>query len=177
MRITSHLCAVVVAAFFLYAAYGKIGSNNTRQFAVEIKNYKILPERYVNVPAIFMPWLEIVAAAALIFPRTRLAGAVLISAMLLVFIAAVGYSALYLGLDISCGCTGKDSGQAGWSTIGRNVALIVATLLSVWLFRHRFPIGNCQKCGYNLTSNVSGRCPECGNEQEQGEPLAASTSA
>lgn len=25
------------------------------------------------------------------------------------------------------------------------------------------PPGCCQKCGYNLTGNVSGRCPECGS--------------
>jgi len=27
---------------------------------------------------------------------------------------------------------------------------------------HRFPPGHCEKCGYNLTGNISGRCPECG---------------
>jgi hypothetical protein len=26
----------------------------------------------------------------------------------------------------------------------------------------RYPIGHCQTCGYNLTGNVSGACPECG---------------
>ena len=26
----------------------------------------------------------------------------------------------------------------------------------------KYPPGHCQKCGYNLTGNVSGRCPECG---------------
>ena len=25
------------------------------------------------------------------------------------------------------------------------------------------PTECCQECGYNLTGNVSGRCPECGN--------------
>lgn len=24
----------------------------------------------------------------------------------------------------------------------------------------RYPLGRCQKCGYDLTGNVSGRCPE-----------------
>ena len=31
-----------------------------------------------------------------------------------------------------------------------------------WIGRRRFPPGHCQKCGYDLTGNVSGRCPECG---------------
>jgi hypothetical protein len=26
------------------------------------------------------------------------------------------------------------------------------------------PSGHCQECGYNLTGNVSGVCPECGTE-------------
>ena len=26
----------------------------------------------------------------------------------------------------------------------------------------RYPPGHCLKCGYNLTGNVSGVCPECG---------------
>ena len=26
----------------------------------------------------------------------------------------------------------------------------------------RFPIGHCQKCGYDLTGVRTGRCPECG---------------
>ncbi len=28
---------------------------------------------------------------------------------------------------------------------------------------HRYPPGHCRQCGYNLTGNVSGVCPECGN--------------
>jgi hypothetical protein len=31
-----------------------------------------------------------------------------------------------------------------------------------WLDRRRIPPGHCRKCGYNLTGNVSGTCPECG---------------
>jgi len=34
----------------------------------------------------------------------------------------------------------------------------------LWWVAHprRIPLGHCQKCGYNLTGNVSGVCPECG---------------
>ena len=31
-----------------------------------------------------------------------------------------------------------------------------------WSQRRRFPAHHCQKCGYSLTGNISGICPECG---------------
>jgi rubrerythrin len=43
------------------------------------------------------------------------------------------------------------------------VALAVATRLLPLLAR-RIPPGHCQRCGYNLTGNVSGVCPECGTQ-------------
>jgi hypothetical protein len=30
----------------------------------------------------------------------------------------------------------------------------------------RAPVVHCHACGYNLTGNTSGTCPECGSEQE-----------
>ena len=35
--------------------------------------------------------------------------------------------------------------------------------------RHRRLPGHCQKCGYDLTGNVSGRCPECGAAVKRNE--------
>ncbi len=34
--------------------------------------------------------------------------------------------------------------------------------LMMWLDRRRRLPDHCKKCGYNLTGNVSGICPECG---------------
>ncbi len=36
------------------------------------------------------------------------------------------------------------------------------TALLWWLDRRRIRPTHCQRCGYDLTGNVSGRCPECG---------------
>ena len=43
--------------------------------------------------------------------------------------------------------------------------VFIPTVVSLCLgFRRVFPQGHCQKCGYNLTGNVSGVCPECGEQ-------------
>jgi hypothetical protein len=42
------------------------------------------------------------------------------------------------------------------------IGLGIATMLLWYPEARRFPPGHCHECGYNLTGNVSGRCPECG---------------
>ena len=42
------------------------------------------------------------------------------------------------------------------------VAFAIPTAVPWWRRRPRFRAGLCQKCGYDLTANVNGRCPECG---------------
>jgi hypothetical protein len=39
-----------------------------------------------------------------------------------------------------------------------------------WRDRRRVAAGCCAACGYDLTGNVSGRCPECGALREAGTP-------
>ena len=44
---------------------------------------------------------------------------------------------------------------------------VVLVVTAVRLRRDlRIPPGHCQRCGYDLTGNVSGRCPECGTGTE-----------
>ena len=40
----------------------------------------------------------------------------------------------------------------------------ITTGLLWWQDNRSFPAGYCRNCGYDLTANVSGRCPECGKE-------------
>jgi hypothetical protein len=42
------------------------------------------------------------------------------------------------------------------------VITVGLTVFLFWRERRWHPPGHCQTCGYDLTGNVSGRCPECG---------------
>ena len=42
------------------------------------------------------------------------------------------------------------------------LAAIGATTYYAWRRGRRHPPGHCAQCGYNLTGNTSGTCPECG---------------
>lgn len=44
------------------------------------------------------------------------------------------------------------------------IPLLLLAIPTVYWWRRGslMPPGHCRKCGYNLSGNVSGRCPECG---------------
>lgn len=46
-------------------------------------------------------------------------------------------------------------------------AASIGGLLSTWRRWHRHRNGWCIGCGYNLTGNISGACPECGTRAEK----------
>ena len=47
------------------------------------------------------------------------------------------------------------------------VLVAIPTAFLWWRDRRLPPPGHCQRCGYDLTGNVSGRCPECGTAFER----------
>jgi hypothetical protein len=60
---------------------------------------------------------------------------------------------------IECGRSGGLVVMPLWMLL---VVVAVPTAVLWWRDRRRIPAGHCRQCGYNLTGNVSGRCPECG---------------
>ncbi|OQB43104.1 MAG: Methylamine utilization protein MauE [Candidatus Latescibacteria bacterium ADurb.Bin168] len=99
---------IVLAAVFL--VYGASKIPNLGDFARSIENYQLLPDALVNALAITLPWIEVVAALALLFRRSAPGAVVTVGGMTLVFTIAI-ISALMRGLDINCGCldTGTDA--------------------------------------------------------------------
>ena len=77
-----------------------------------IANYAILPDFLVTLPALVLPWLELVAGLCLAAGLWTRSSALLLSLLLLVFIVALGFNALR-GIDLSCGCFSTSAADTG----------------------------------------------------------------
>ncbi len=123
----SWAAGLVLAGTFLYAAAPKILHPDL--FGQSIYRYQVLPHAGVSLMAIYLPWLEFTAALFLLWPRFRSAAALLIIAMLLMFLVAET-SALARGLEISCGCFSQSSAEKniGPANLLRNAALLALAI-------------------------------------------------
>jgi len=86
---------------FVYASYGKILHPDA--FSEAVFNYQILPDHLVNLTAIILPWLELMAGLCLIIGWWIPGAVVIVNGLLLVFISASFFN-LARGLDVNCGC-------------------------------------------------------------------------
>ena len=120
------ICRLVVGAVFIFASLDKL--QNPAAFAVVIHHYRMVPFSLLHAFTMFLPVLELIVGIALIV-GFRQRGAALITLVLnLMFIAAIS-TALFRGLDISCGCFNTDGGHAvGLSLIIRDSLLLLACL-------------------------------------------------
>ncbi len=92
---------LALGVIFIVAAVPKIV--DPPSFAHMIYNYRLVPAQLINILALAMPWVELLAGLALILGVWRRAALLLIGAMLVVFIVAVGIN-LARGNAIDCGC-------------------------------------------------------------------------
>ena len=78
------------------------------------------------------------------------------------------FRAFILQPNHQCSCgqwKGIETAQAPiWAAQGlAGIPVLMSVSLGYWRLRRR-SLGKCSTCNYDLTGNVSGRCPECGCE-------------
>ncbi len=124
----------VLAVLFLYSGGTKL--LDPQSFAVIIDAFGLVPEILIGPIAIGLPILEIIVAFGLFFD-IRGAMAV-ITVLIVLFIAILGY-AIYMGLDIDCGCFGPNDPEAEafhslHLALWRNV-VIMAGIIFLYIWR------------------------------------------
>lgn len=131
ISIAGILVRMVLGGVFIYASWEKIV--HPAEFARSIANYQILSPLLVNPAALFLPWLEMVCGICLLIGWITRGSALIISALLAGFIAALGYSILR-GLDIQCGCFSLSTEKAVplYLDIVRDVVLLAMAVWTTW---------------------------------------------
>jgi putative oxidoreductase len=97
---------LVLGGAFGYAALQKLA--DPQSFAVDIGNYHLLPYPLTLALAVYLPWLELVCAVA-VLSRWRDRGALTVLLALCLFFSLALTSAWMRGLDIRCGCFGSNT--------------------------------------------------------------------
>ena len=124
---------IVAAAF---AAAGGFKLLDPARFADDVGHYRLVTPWAAGLAAVYLPWLEITLAAALVAPSTRAAARWLAGGLLLGFCVALT-STLVRGIDLRCGCFGAASATGAAAALIRNAALLACLLAGAWAERSR----------------------------------------
>src|SRR5271169_6661144 len=131
---------VALGGIFVYAAYAKLhfgGAWHLRDyhffFAMAINSYNMLPLPVVQWMARVLPWLELSLGALLIVGIGLRWVSAAISALLVVFMAALTRAAM-LGLEINCGCFGYSSQKPTTELFHDSGLLILGLAVTIGAF-------------------------------------------
>ncbi len=116
---------VIVGGVFICA--GVLKAIDPAHFAKDVDNYRILPFVGSAAVALYLPWVEIIAGAALAMGVWHRGASLVIGGMLVTFFIAIS-SAWARGLDITCGCFGHTTGKSSYPLALLIDAALFATL-------------------------------------------------
>ena len=135
MQPVLRILAVAIGGIFVYA--GALKALDPGRFAGDVANFKLLPWHASVLLALYLPWLEIICGAALIFKRLYAGALVLLALLNLIFLAAL-ISAKVRGLDISCGCFGRAITHSITASAAIDVGILAVLLFLYW--NERLPV-------------------------------------
>jgi len=104
----------------------------------------------------------------------RFSSIVALMAALITFLPVLVFTVLFVALFSLGG--GEPGTTAQWISIN-SLGFIVAAVSAKFVYsclRWRAAVSDgrtCSECGYDLTGNVSGTCPECGQPVSQDSPV------
>ena len=124
--LTTLIIRVLLGFVFLFSGASKLG--DLKSFAEAIENYRLLPSATVNLFALVVPWLEMLAGLAVLTGILLRGGALVLTSLLFVFTCAIAL-AVANGVDITCGCSLPFSSAArvGWKKLVENLLLLGMT--------------------------------------------------
>ena len=149
VKIVDLILRLVMGGIFILSAVAKIGNVQVSHghitqfshvpdlavFAQDVINYHVPPRALGNLVAITLPWIELVAGGLLVCGIWKRASALVITAMMVVFLAAIGW-ALAHGYDIRCGCFGTvEARKVGVIALVEDGGMLAMAVWLAWRLR------------------------------------------
>jgi uncharacterized membrane protein YphA (DoxX/SURF4 family) len=120
------ILSVLLGVIFLTSALPKL--RHPRGFVLAVLEYRVLPPRLCWFYARLVPPLECLLALLLLTGTAVRSAAIVVSALLLSFIVAVGIN-LARGRDLDCHCFGRATRRPiGWQLLLQDAALLGAAI-------------------------------------------------
>lgn len=115
----------------VFAVAGGLKIGDPIGFARNITDYDLVPELFVPMIAVVLPWWEVGAGALALAGRWKVGALAMLAGMSAAFLV-VGGITLARGLTVECGCFGFLSERVGPVSVSIEAALAV---MSGWLLR------------------------------------------
>ncbi len=113
---------IVIGVIFAVASLSKIG--DLAAFATQVHNFRLAPIWSENLIAMTLPWIELVAALALVLGVRARPGAIVVTVLMAGFTVGVAV-AIVRGLDFECGCFGTaDHTRVGAVKLAENLLML-----------------------------------------------------
>lgn len=118
---------LLVGSVFIYASFYKI--IEPASFAKSIWYYHLAPGYLINLIALILPWLELLAGLALIGGVYFRGAAFWVNLMTIFFIIVLA-STIVRGIDIDCGCfkAAQSATGSAWNSLLFDMGVLLFTL-------------------------------------------------
>jgi putative oxidoreductase len=125
LKRASFFIRILLGGLFVFAGATKVYDPGA--FAIELQRYQAVPWTIGALLALYLPWLEMLAGAFLLFRKIEWGPLLIITLLLFIFTVALA-SAMLRGLNIDCGCFGKTFAATGTVLpLLRNLTLLGGT--------------------------------------------------
>ena len=131
------LCRFILGGVFIYASLDKI--THPHAFARIISNYQLLPGILVTLPALVLPWLEMISGLFLVVGIFKRASALILSSLLLMFTVAISIN-LVRGITFDCGCFSSVTSASGSDPLGllvRDLLLLIPGFIIIFFHKDK----------------------------------------